>query len=112
MIFIVDDNRDITDFLTVLLSDEGRCVHAFNLPKDAIAHLEANQTKPAILITDYNMPTMNGVERHQKIQAHSPAIKTIVISGRNVSSMIGDLHFLQKPFAPDHLIDLVNQLSS
>ncbi len=112
MIYIVDDNRDITDFLTFLLSDEGRLVHAFNHPKDAIAHLEASQSKPALLITDYNMPTMNGVELHQKAQEFSPAIKTVVISGRNVSPIIGDLHFLQKPFTPNRVIELVKQLST
>jgi len=111
-IYIVDDNPDICDFLAFLLSSEGYHVHAFAEPEAALTHMQTNQLHPTMLITDYNMPRLNGYELHQKICQQVPKVKTIVISGRNVSGLIGNLHFLQKPFAPDHMVKLVNTLMS
>jgi len=109
-IYIVDDNTDMSEFLTFLLSNEGHLVHAFNCPQDALSHMQSKQIQPRLLITDYNMPLMNGYELHQHVSSHSPRVKTIVISGRTQAGRIGDLHFLQKPFAPEHMINMVNAL--
>jgi len=109
-IYIVDDNSDICDFLSFLLSHEGYRVHAFADPEAVLTHMRLKQERPAMLITDYNMPKLNGYELHQQVCQQAPGVKTIVISGRNVSHLIGKLHFLQKPFPPDHMVKLVNAL--
>lgn len=111
-IYIVDDNNDITEFLSFLLEDKGQQVHAFDHPKSALDHLKSTQLKPHILITDYNMPGMNGLELRNRIEAIAPEVKTIVISGRNVSGIIGGLHFLQKPFTPNQITGLIDRLIS
>jgi len=112
-IYIVDDNPDVCEFLAFLLSSDGHRVHAFAHPEDALSHMKTKQLQPGILITDYNMPRMNGYELHQQVCQFSPDVKTIVISGRsNMRGLIGDLHFLQKPFPPDHMIKLVEALKS
>ena len=111
-IYIVDDNRDICEFLAFLLSCEGHKVHVFTHPEDALSHIQAKQVQPDILITDYNMPGMNGCELHQHVSQHAPAVKTILISGRTLGGEAAGLHFLQKPFPPDHMIKLVESLKS
>ncbi len=109
-IYIVDDNPDVCEFLAFLLSCEGHRVHAFSHPEDALSHMQAKQVQPDILITDYNMPTMNGRELHQHVSQRAPAVKTILISGRSLHGEAVGLHFLQKPFPPDHIIKLVESL--
>ena len=109
-IYIVDDNPDICDFLTFLLCHEGYRVHSFADPEAALTHMQLKQVHPDILITDYNMPKLNGYQLHQRVCQQAPGVKTIVISGRNVSHLIGKLHFLQKPFPPDHMVKLVSAL--
>jgi len=111
-IYIVDDNPDVCDFLAFLLSSEGHRVHAFANPEAALTHMQTKQMNPVMLITDYNMPRINGYELHQQVSQLAPDVKTIVISGRNVTHLIGNLHFLQKPFPPDHMVKLVNALIS
>ncbi len=110
-IYIVDDNPDVCEFLAFLLSSDGHRVHTFTRPEDALSHMKSKQLHPGILITDYNMPQMNGYELHQQVSRHAPEVKTIVISGRsNLRGLIGNLHFLQKPFPPDNMVKLVEAL--
>ncbi len=112
-IYIVDDNPDVCEFLAFLLSSDGYRVHTFLHPEDALLHMKTKQLQPCILITDYNMPHMNGYELHQQVCRHSPGVKTIVISGRSsIRRLIGDLHFLQKPFPADNMIKLVALLKA
>jgi len=109
-IYIVDDNSDVCDFLAFLLSSNGHRVHAFAQPDDALSHMKTNNIRPGMLITDYNMPSMNGYELSQEVCRHSPGVKTIVMSGRSLNGEIGGLPFLQKPFTPDHMVSLVEAL--
>ena len=110
-IYIVDDNQDLLEFISYLLEDIGYKVHSFTHPEDALAQLEASNSQPEILITDYNLPVMNGYELHQSISALAPELKTIVISGRDVAAEdIKGLTFIQKPFSPSYLVKLVKAL--
>jgi len=109
-IYIVDDNQDLLEFIDCVLKEAGYKVHIFAHPEDALTHMETSNIQPDTLITDYNLPVMNGYELHRNIHAHAPNLKTIVISGRNVAAEIKGLTFIQKPFAPDYLVKMVKAL--
>ncbi|MBN4076942.1 response regulator [Mariprofundus ferrooxydans] len=111
LIYIVDDNLDMCEFLSFLLVNEGYRVHAFPCPVEALDHMKEKNLEPTVLITDYNMPKLNGFELHQQVSELAPEVKTIVISGRSVHNLIGKLNFLQKPFAPEHLLKLIKAVS-
>jgi len=108
-IYIVDDNHDLVEFIGCVLEEIGYTVHTFTHPEDALSHLKESHVQSGTLITDYNLPAMNGYQLHQNIHAIAPDVKTIVISGRNVSGDIKKLPFLQKPFSPVELIQLVRE---
>lgn len=80
--------------------------------EEVLERIEAEQ--PDILITDINMPFLNGVELLQKVQALHPEIITFVISGYDDFSyvkdsfMAGSINYLMKPVGK---IDLVNALT-
>ncbi|MDQ6969669.1 MAG: response regulator [Mariprofundus sp.] len=103
-LIIVDDNEDITEFLACLLSDIGLQVNVFNHPVEALSHIDQHKLTPRLLITDYNLPSINGVELHRLIRLRSPEVRTMVISGRNAQADVGELPFLQKPFQPEQVI--------
>ncbi|MDX8408135.1 MAG: response regulator [Mariprofundaceae bacterium] len=103
-VMIVDDNEHVCEFLSFLLQDEGFQPLSFDAPNKALAHIKAHAIQPRFLITDFNLPQMNGYELHLAVSEIVPAIQTIVISGRKVEDEIGNLPFLQKPFAPDELL--------
>ena len=106
-IIIVDDNPHISELLAFMISSIGYQVNTFEHPDHALAHMEEADIKPHVLITDYNMPGMTGYELHKKTIQHAPDVNTIVISGRPLDKQVGDLHFMQKPFNPDHIIKLI-----
>lgn len=70
--------------------------------------------KPDILITDINMPYVNGVDLLRRVQEAYPDIITFVISGYDDFSyvkdsfMAGSINYLMKPVGK---LDLVNALS-
>lgn len=111
LIYLVDDNLDMCEFIEFLLVSEGYSVHVFTSPLEALNHMKTNALCPTVLITDYNMPKMNGYQLHQAVSEHAPMVKTIVISGRDVQSLVGDLHFMHKPFHPEHLLRLIDSVS-
>lgn len=73
-----------------------------------------SKDQPDILITDINMPYLNGVELLQKVHALHPELITFVISGYDDFSyvrdsfMAGSINYLVKPVGK---IDLVNALT-
>ena len=73
-----------------------------------------SEEKPDILITDINMPYVNGVELLKKVHTEYPELITFVISGYDDfeyvrdSFLSGTIHYLMKPVGK---IDLINALS-
>ncbi|RLL53563.1 response regulator [Mariprofundus sp. EBB-1] len=106
-VYIVDDNLDLGEIMAFVLSDAGYLTHVFTCPVAALDHMQSNAITPSMLITDYNMPKMNGYELHMAVHIHAPDVKTIIMSGRFVQEKIGDLPFMQKPFSPGHLLTTV-----
>jgi two-component system chemotaxis response regulator CheY len=86
-ILIVDDDED---FLEVVANDVERILGirpnlAANA-KEALEHIQNHSTH--FLITDTNMPEMNGVDLLIKAKDHSPSLKVIMLfSGLNGSNI-------------------------
>lgn len=60
-ILVVDDEKIVTSAFKALFKVEGFSdVNLFNAPKDAINFLKDN--KPDLIISDFLMPEMNGLE--------------------------------------------------
>ena len=78
--------------------------------------LAAVATRPvALLITDYNMPGMNGVELTQHVKATAPATRIVLLTAyvsaelEQLSKAAGVDHFLAKPFSFDQLAAIVRK---
>ncbi len=81
----------------------------------AEAFLESTQAKAtACLITDVQMPGLNGVELQQRLIADGQSVPTIFISGlpdeRLEQDVLrsGALGYLRKPFNEDRLINYID----
>ncbi len=102
----------ITDFLEsfgyqVLQSDNG--LDAYVLWK---------KERPDILVTDINMPKMNGVDLLKKIKEKEPNFPVVLITGVNVEkvkSIVSENNadgFLTKPFKMKDLIRVLQTLTN
>lgn len=108
-LLVVDDNRDMRDYLTRLLAPNWE-VHAVG---DAQRTLEsARRDPPDLIVADVMMPGMDGLELAHRLRA-DPALQSvplIMLSARageeaTVEGLTaGADDYLVKPFAPSELV--------
>ena len=111
-VLFIDDEADILSSLNRLLRKEPyRKLFAEN----AITALELLACNPvAIVVSDFNMPGMNGLELMKRIKIRYPEIIHVIISGHNnieeitESSTPGDVfRFVAKPVEPEMLKKII-----
>lgn len=100
-ILIVDDEREITEILADLLSEDYECLKAGSA-EQALDCLRAGKFQ--LVISDITMPGMSGLEMIPHVKQLSPDTVVVMISGmQTVESAIGALRlgafdYLMKPF--------------
>src|SRR5512138_1170353 len=92
-VLLVDDQRDIVRLLHSTLQTLGHELDIIDAPSGEEALLEASRRKIDLLVSDYLLPGISGVELMHKIRARSPELKVILISGmtdrKSRSDMLG-----------------------
>jgi len=92
-IIIVDDMRDIADNIAERLNSAGfDNVEVYTDPHEAINAVRGN-TRPAIVITDFNMPGITGLELLEEIDRHHPEIDGVIVTGDMSAAMASPHHF-------------------
>ena len=100
-ILIVDDEREITEILADLLSEDHECLKAGSA-EQALDCLRAGEFE--LVISDITMPGMSGLDMIPHVKKLSPDTVVVMISGmQTVESAIGALRlgafdYLMKPF--------------
>lgn len=100
-ILIVDDEREITEILADLLSEDYECLKAGSA-EQALDYLRDSEFH--LVISDITMPGMSGLEMIPHVKQISPDTVVVMISGmQTVESAIGALRlgafdYLMKPF--------------
>jgi len=113
-ILVVDDQEDIVVSLRDLLEESyGAEVAAASSGPDAIVRLRAQPFD--LLITDYRMPGMDGVELMEQARAIRPGLRAILMTGfdRELLGRFGERlageQVLRKPLAPDEFLEAVGK---
>ena len=114
-ILIVDDERDIRELVSGVLSDEG---YDCRTAGDSTSALEAIDAKrPSLVLLDvwlHGSP-MDGLEVLDAIKAREPELPVIIFSGHgNIDTAVsavsrGAMDFLEKPFEAERLLLLVER---
>ena len=113
---VVDDEADLAYLFKDALSQiDGVMVFNFNDPLLALEHFQSNHKNYSVVITDYRMPGMTGIELLEKMKAINPAVTRLLISAFEVNDeLFQDCNcvdkFLQKPISMVKLIDEVEML--
>ena len=80
---IVDDEKFYADLLAKLLTQNLECtVHVFDRPVDALAALPL--LKPSVVVTDYHLPKINGLEFIRAATPLLPDAAFILNTGDNM----------------------------
>lgn len=114
-IWVVEDDRTIREAIEVILNKDGHITRAFRSAEEALERPDAD---PDLIITDYKLPGINGIELLKKLKARSSNLESIVITAFGSIDLAVDAikqgasDFLTKPFSPDELMLKVQQLST
>ena len=120
-ILLVDDEKDILDLFSEYLTSNGFNTISFDNPVNALKYFYQNQSNCSLVITDYKMQQMSGIDLIKKIKEKDTdyKIKTIVISAfikdnlpydKSYITMIDKI--LEKPVYLDRLKNEVKELIS
>ena len=109
-IVVVDDEKIVTSAFSTLLKVEGFSdAHFFNSPKEALEFLKNNT--PDLVISDFLMPEMNGLEFLSEVNKTYPEVSKILLTGyadkENAIKAINEIGLyrdIEKPWSNDDLI--------
>lgn len=107
-ILFVDDEQNVLNALKRLFLDDGYIVLTATSGKDGLKHIEQEHVQ--IVISDYRMPGMNGVEFLREVYNRWPDTVRIVLSGyADIESIVSAINegqiykFIPKPWNDDEL---------
>jgi nitrogen-specific signal transduction histidine kinase/CheY-like chemotaxis protein len=114
-VLVVDDEKSLQDLVRATLeSRKFKVMTAFD-GHEAISIYEKNRNKIDVVLLDMLMPNMNGLTTIPALRRINPNIKIIGMSGSllenlpsDLSNLVQELPFLQKPFDSEDMVMLVN----
>ena len=113
VILVVDDDATVRIMLARLLRTQGYTVFQAGNAREARAVLDRD--RPDLVISDIVMPGESGIELRRAIASRWPEMPVILISGFSAegpaefAARTPNTVFVQKPFAADQLLELVEQ---
>ncbi len=115
LIYVVDDDPSTARMVAVGLKKAGYRAEFFVAPTQALERITDGGPRPGLLVTDYEMPEMTGVELIQHCRAGLPGLKTIVMSGAWTGEsprepLARPNALLHKPFSHRQLLDVVTRV--
>jgi two-component system response regulator MprA len=113
---VVDDDPAVRHLIGRILTRRGWSVVEARTAAEAIEETAARQ--PNLVVTDFEMPSLNGLDLARRLRAVDVGLPILMVSGHpNAAAGILDLPggrtaFAVKPFAPDELVARVEALMS
>jgi len=116
VILIVDDSASLRQVVKIALSNAGYEVVEASEGKDALSKLGGQRYH--LIISDVNMPNMDGIELLKAIKQHSsykftPVLMLTTESGeakKQEGQAAGAKAWIVKPFQPQQLLSAVSKL--
>ncbi len=114
--YIVDDEPMLLDLNEAMLRALGFEVRRFRAAELAYEAYRSEPTPPAIIITDFSMHRMTGLDLIEACRAIHAGQKFLLLSGTVNASIFEDSqtkpdHFMPKPYATEDFTAAVRQLT-
>lgn len=113
-ILLIDDDRQVVQYLKTALEESGYSVVATTAGEEALASLK--ERLPDMLILDLNMPEPDGFDLMKTVRAEYPYLRILVISGYlqgallKAASLLGAFATLEKPVTAEVLVAKVQEV--
>jgi len=111
-VFLVDDDRDVREAVSFLLTAEGLAVQAFESPLEILERITPDQV--GCLLLDVRLPGMSGLELQEVLRERNIWLPVVFMSGHGDIPMAvraisaGALDFIEKPFDDKLLLQKIN----
>jgi CheY-like chemotaxis protein len=110
-VLLVDDERFLLDFVSMVLRQAGHDVLSASNGVEALMIYSSYRSNIDLVLTDVLMPSMNGVELAGRLRALNPELPILLMSGfiPDEIAVPDNLQLLQKPFQPGQLLEAIRQ---
>jgi PAS domain S-box-containing protein len=115
-VLLTEDEEPVRRLTKTILEINGYQVFEAADGDEALAVHEKHQGEFDLVITDVVMPNMSGPELAESLEAISPGLKVLFLSGYTDDAIVRHgllnekVEFLQKPFTPDALLRKVREV--
>jgi len=114
-IYVVDDEPMLLELASVILEPLGYTVETFCSPETALRAFEVAEPKPALIVIDYAMHTMTGLQLAEACRRLRPKQKVLLVSGTVGTEILHNApvepdRFLAKPYQAKELVDAVGSV--
>lgn len=115
-ILVVDDDKDNLDLFTIVLEHVGFKVNSYSDPVKALEEFKPNNYD--LLILDYLMPSLNGLELYKRMKQIDESIKALILTASQEQVLIQYNHELRdvilkvvrKPIGIPKLLDEIDSI--
>ena len=113
-LFVVDDDPQILKFVSGFLVQSNYKVLTASNGADALQQSKDYEDEIDLLLSDFQMPGMSGVDLATKMTLERPQLKVLLMSGFTEGMLVLNegWHFMAKPFIPSQLRALITGLIS
>jgi CheY-like chemotaxis protein len=111
---VVDDDPGMLKLAARMLKELGYEVHMASEGAEALFHFHSSPCK--LVLTDYEMPAINGYQLGRKIKSKVPQIRVVIMTGLDRAAVAGLMSdesidgWLFKPFYLEELETLLEQV--
>ena len=113
---MVDDDAPVRRYITTVLRREGFDVLEACDGADALSLLHEIHGAVHVLVTDVEMPRMNGADLVRAARVDFPGIPVLYVSGQSLQEDLDcpqdHVAFLQKPFPPEAVLEAIRGIAS
>jgi CheY-like chemotaxis protein len=106
-ILVVDDDPMVRGVIHTALCRGGYRVIDGGGAAEALRLVEDHDHSIELLLTDIEMPGMNGIELARRMRLVRPELKVLFMSGASKSDAVGGQPFIGKPFTLNGLLSTV-----
>ncbi|HYD85199.1 MAG TPA: response regulator, partial [Opitutus sp.] len=114
LILVVDDDENVRDVTTAMLSRNGYRVLAAANGTEAVALFAPRSLEISVVVTDLNMPELDGFALAKVVRSLNPSTRILAMSGMSDTSDLRRQNIpgplLTKPFTSEALLVKIREL--
>ena len=114
--YLIDDDKNIRNILKMIITNRKLGTVCGSSENGQTALEDITMLHPDIIIVDFLMPEMDGIEALKKIKASDPNATVIMCSAMGQQSMVieaiqsGAKDFIVKPFQADRVLEYIRKV--